>query len=96
MKAQGAAIRETHRLVREIGPERVTIRSLARDLKLSAGHLGRIYSRTTGQTLEEYLIRQKLEKGERFLLDPRLRAAVPPPARPFVQFQAERSAAWIL
>ena len=31
-----------------------------------------MYSRTTGQTLEEYLIRQKLEMGKRLLLDPRL------------------------
>jgi len=41
-------------------------------LKLSAGHLGRVYSRTTGHTLEEYLIRQKLEMGKRLLLDPRM------------------------
>jgi AraC-like DNA-binding protein/ligand-binding sensor protein len=65
-------VSETHRLVREIGPEHVTIQDIARNLKLSAGHLGRVYSRTTGQTLEEYLIRQKLEMGKRLLLDPRL------------------------
>jgi len=65
-------ILETQRLVREIGPEKVTIQEIARDLKLSAGHLGRIYSRTTGHTLEEYLIRQRLEMARRLLLDPRL------------------------
>jgi AraC-like DNA-binding protein/ligand-binding sensor protein len=66
---------ETHRLVRELGPEKATIQDLARDLKLSAGHLGRVYSRTTGQTLEEYLIRQRLELAKRLLLNPRLQVA---------------------
>lgn len=66
---------ETQRLVRELGPEKVTIQDLARNLKISAGHLGRVYSRTTGQTLEEYLIRQRLEMGKRLLLDPRLHVA---------------------
>lgn len=65
-------VSETQRLVREIGPERVTIQEIAQNLKLSAGHLGRVYSRTTGHTLEEYLVRQKLEMGKRLLLDPRL------------------------
>ena len=63
---------ETQRLVRDFGPERVTIQDIAQDLKLSAGHLGRVYSRTTGHTLEEYLIRQRLEMSRRLLLDPRL------------------------
>jgi two-component system response regulator YesN len=66
---------ETHRLVRELGPEKVTIQDIARDLKLSAGHLGRVYSRTSGHTLEEYLIRQRLEMARRLLLDPRLHVA---------------------
>ncbi len=66
---------ETPRLVREIGPEKATIQRLALDLKLSAGHLGCVYSRTTGHTLEEYLIRQKLEMSKRLLLDPRLNVA---------------------
>jgi two-component system response regulator YesN len=65
-------VSETHRFVHEVGPEKVTIQSLARDLQLSAGHLGRVYSRTTGHTLEDYLIRQKLEMAKRLLLDPRL------------------------
>lgn len=68
-------VSETQRLVREIGPEKVTIQSLAHGLELSAGHLGRVYSRSTGQTLEEYLIRQRLEMGKRLLLDPRLHVA---------------------
>ena len=65
-------VRETHRLVRELGPQKVTIQDIANNLRLSPGHLGRVYSRTTGQTLEEFLIRQKLEMGKRLLLDPRL------------------------
>jgi two-component system response regulator YesN len=66
---------ETQRLVRELGPEKVTIQEIAHDLKLSAGHLGRVYSRTSGHTLEEYLIRQRLEMARRLLLDPRLHVA---------------------
>lgn len=66
---------ETQRLVSELGPEKVTIQDIAHDLKLSAGHLGRVYSRTTGHTLEEYLIRQRLEMARRLLLDPRLHVA---------------------
>lgn len=68
-------VAETHRLVREIGPEKVTIPQIAKNLKLSAGHLGRVYRRTTGQTLEEHLIRQKLEMSKRLLLDPRLQVS---------------------
>lgn len=68
-------VSETQRLVREHGPEKVTVHSLAQALKLSAGHLGRVYSRTAGHTLEEYLIRQKLEMSKRLLLDPRLQVA---------------------
>jgi AraC-like DNA-binding protein/ligand-binding sensor protein len=65
-------VSETHRIAREFGPDKVTIQDIAANLKLSAGHLGRVYSRTTGQTLEEYLIRQKLDMGKRLLLDPRI------------------------
>ena len=68
-------VSETHRIVREFGPEKVTIHDIASNLKLSAGHLGRVYSRTTGHTLEEYLIRQKLEMGKRLLLDPRMQVS---------------------
>jgi AraC-like DNA-binding protein len=68
-------VSEVQRLVREIGPEKATIHSIAQDLKLSAGHLGRVYSRTAGHTLEDFLIHQKLEMGKRLLLDPRLHIA---------------------
>lgn len=68
-------VSETQRLVHEIGPEKATIHNLAHNLKLSAGHLGRVYSRTAGHTLEEFLIRQKLEMSKRLLLDPRLHVA---------------------
>ncbi len=68
-------VSETHRLVREIGPDKATIHNIAQNLKLSAGHLGRVYSRTAGHTLEEFLIRQKLEMSKRLLLDPRLHVA---------------------
>ncbi len=68
-------VSETQRLVREIGPDKATIHNIAQNLKLSAGHLGRVYSRTAGHTLEEFLIRQKLEMGKRLLLDPRLHVA---------------------
>ena len=68
-------VSETHRLVREIGPDKATIHNIAQNLKLSAGHLGRVYSRTAGHTLEEFLIRQRLEMSKRLLLDPRLQVA---------------------
>lgn len=68
-------VSETQRLACEIGPDKATIHNIAQNLKLSAGHLGRVYSRTAGHTLEEYLIRQKLEMGKRLLLDPRLQVA---------------------
>lgn len=68
-------VSETQRLVREIGPDKATIHNIAQNLKLSAGHLGRVYSRTAGHTLEEFLIRQKLEMSKRLLLDPRLHVA---------------------
>jgi AraC-like DNA-binding protein/ligand-binding sensor protein len=68
-------VSETQRLVREIGPDKANIHNIAQNLKLSAGHLGRVYSRTAGHTLEEFLIRQKLEMSKRLLLDPRLHVA---------------------
>ena len=66
---------ETQRLVRQLGPAKVTIQDLAHDRQISAGHLGRVYSRATGQTLEEYLIAQRLELSKQLLLDPRLHVA---------------------
>jgi AraC-like DNA-binding protein len=63
------------RLVERHGPAGVTIQQIADELHLSAGHLSRVYSRTTGMTLEEYLIRQRVELAKRMLLDPRLNVA---------------------
>jgi len=68
-------VMQTQRLVHQLGPETVTIQEIARHLQISAGHLGRVYSRTAGHTLEEYLIRQRLEVARRLLLDPRLHVA---------------------
>jgi AraC-like DNA-binding protein/ligand-binding sensor protein len=64
-----------HRLVAERGIARLTIQEIASALKMSSGHLSRLYSRTTGMTLEEYLIRQRVELAKRMLLDPRLNVA---------------------
>lgn len=63
------------RLVESRGIAGVTIRSLSNELHLSSGHLSRVYSRTTGMTLEEYLIRRRIEMAKRMLLDPRLNVA---------------------
>jgi AraC-like DNA-binding protein/ligand-binding sensor protein len=68
-------VMEVHRLILEMDPARVTIQDLADALHLSAGHLSRVYSRKTEGTLEEYLIRQRVEMGKRLLLDPRLHVA---------------------
>jgi AraC-like DNA-binding protein/ligand-binding sensor protein len=64
-----------HRLVAERGVARLTIQEIAGALKMSSGHLSRLYSRTMGMTLEEYLIRQRVELAKRMLLDPRLNVA---------------------
>lgn len=63
------------RMVGERGVVGVTIQQIADALHLSAGHLSRVYSRATGITLEEYLIRQRVELAKRMLLDPRLNVA---------------------
>ncbi|HLY41692.1 MAG TPA: PocR ligand-binding domain-containing protein [Terracidiphilus sp.] len=68
-------VSETQRLVTEIGPDKATIHVIAKSLRLSAGHLGRVYSRTAGHTLEDFLIRQRLEMSKRLLLDPRFHVA---------------------
>lgn len=68
-------VAEIQRLIHKIGPEKVTVHTLAKEMKLSAGHLGRVYSRTTRHTLEEYLICQRLEMSKRLLLDPHLQIA---------------------
>lgn len=59
-------------LVEERGAAHVTIQELADALHFSSGHLSRVYSRTAGVTLEEYLICQRVELAKRMLLDPRL------------------------
>lgn len=74
-RREAKIVSETQRLVRELGPDKVTVHCLAQALKISAGHLGRVYSRTAGHTLEDYLIRQKLQMSKRLLLDPRLQVA---------------------
>lgn len=66
---------EVARLVESRGIAGATIHYLADELHLSSGHLSRVYSRTTGMTLEEYLIRQRIELAKRMLLDPRLNVA---------------------
>lgn len=63
------------RLVESRGPAAISIQQVADELHLSAGHLSRVYSRTTGMTLEEYLIRQRVELAKRMLLDLRLNVA---------------------
>jgi two-component system response regulator YesN len=62
-------------LVEERGVARVTIQQIADSMKMSTGHLSRVYRRTTGMTLETYLIRQRVELAKRMLLDPRLNIA---------------------
>ena len=42
---------------------------------LSTGHIGRVFRRTVGITLEEFLIRKRMELSKRTLLDPRLNRA---------------------
>jgi AraC-like DNA-binding protein/ligand-binding sensor protein len=64
-----------HQLVEERGVARVTIQQIADSMKMSTGHLSRVYRRTSGMTLEVYLIRQRVELAKRMLLDPRLNIA---------------------
>jgi AraC-like DNA-binding protein/ligand-binding sensor protein len=63
------------RVVESRGVAGITIQQIADDLHLSTGHLSRVYSRTTGITLEEYLIRQRMDLAKRMLLDLRLNVA---------------------
>jgi AraC-like DNA-binding protein/ligand-binding sensor protein len=60
------------RLVEERGAARITIQDLADAVHLSCGHLSRVFRKTTGTTLEQYLIQQRVELAKRALLDPRL------------------------
>jgi AraC-like DNA-binding protein/ligand-binding sensor protein len=68
-------VSHVHRLIGERGPAHVTIQDLAAALQLSAGHLSRVVRRNTGMTLEELLIRSRVELAKRMLLDPRLNVA---------------------
>ena len=62
-------------LTEERGVAQLSIQEIAAALRLSAGHLSRIYRRSTGMTLEGFLIRQRVELAKRTLLDPRLNVA---------------------
>jgi AraC-like DNA-binding protein len=62
-------------LIEERGVAQLSIKEIAAALRLSAGHLSRIYRRATGVTLEGYLILQRVELAKRALLDPRLNVA---------------------
>ncbi len=62
-------------LTQERGVANITIHDLASALHLSTGHLSRVFRRTTGMTLEGFLIRQRVELAKRTLLDPRLNVA---------------------
>ncbi len=66
------AVRE---FVEERGIAIVTIQDLAKALHLSSGHLSRVFRRTTGMTLEGFLIQQRVELAKRTLMDPRLNVA---------------------
>ena len=74
-KREEKIVMEVHRMVRELDPDQVTIGDVATALRVSPGHLSRLYSRNTGMTLEEYLIRQRVGIAKRLLLDPRLNVA---------------------
>jgi two-component system response regulator YesN len=62
-------------LVEERGGAQITIQQLAQAVHLSCGHLSRVFRRTTGMTLEQFLIRQRVELAKRALLDPRFNVA---------------------
>jgi AraC-like DNA-binding protein len=49
----------------ERGPANVTIQNLADALHLSTGHLSRVFRRTAGITLENFLIGQRVELAKR-------------------------------
>ncbi len=61
--------------VDERGAAQITIQQLAEAVHLSCGHLSRVFRRTTGMTLEQFLIQQRVELAKRALLDPRLNVA---------------------
>jgi two-component system response regulator YesN len=48
----------------------ISVTGVADALGISAGHLSRVFKRTTGQTFEHYLMMQRVEAAKRMLLDP--------------------------
>lgn len=68
-------VRAVAEIIEERGAATVTIPELASGVHLSAGHLSRVFRRTTGATLENFLIRQRVELAKRTLLDLRLNVA---------------------
>jgi AraC-like DNA-binding protein/ligand-binding sensor protein len=62
-------------LVEEQGAAQITIQQLADSVHLSPGHLSRVFRRTAHMTLEQFLIRHRVELAKRALLDPRLNVA---------------------
>jgi AraC-like DNA-binding protein/ligand-binding sensor protein len=68
-------VRAVSELVEERGAATVTIPDLATALHVSSGHLSRVFRRTTGATLESFLIRRRVELAKRTLLDLRLNVA---------------------
>ena len=68
-------VQAVSQLVEELGAAQITIQQLAEAVHLSCGHLSRVFRRTTGMTLEQFLIRQRVELAKRALLDPRFNVA---------------------
>lgn len=62
-------------LIASHGPANITIKDLAEAIHLSTGHLSRTFRRTTGMTLEGFLVQQRVELAKKALLDPRLNVA---------------------
>jgi AraC-like DNA-binding protein/ligand-binding sensor protein len=50
--------------------QNISVNRVAQALGISAGHLSRVFKRTTGQTLERYLMAQRVEAAKRMLLEP--------------------------
>ncbi len=48
----------------------MTQTSLAQALRISTGHLSRVFRQTTGDTFERYVMRRRVEVARRLLLDP--------------------------
>lgn len=48
----------------------ISVRKVATALGISAGHLSRVFKRTTGLTFERYLMTQRVEAAKRLLLEP--------------------------